>query len=272
MTSRERFRILVVLSLAAGAAALVVGAAAGRSQSRAAKSSLVAYLVRGEKVSPVRRLVPQTRGLARASLAALLRGPTSAERRLGYRTMIPSRTGLRDLSLADGLLTVDLSSRFQAGGGSLSMQLRVAQVVFTATQLASVQRVAFRLDGRPVKAIGGEGVMVDPPVGRTAFEAQAPAILVEQPLPGDTPTTPLEVRGSANVFEAQLAVDVKTTTGKLLTHRNLRASAGTGTRGRFSVRLPLRGTTGKVVVVAYSRSAKNGARINIVRVPITLRP
>lgn len=269
MRFRGRIAALVVLFVAVSS---VAGAAAGRSQDRTAQSSLAIYLVRGEKVSPVLRLVPRTSGPVRRSLLALLRGPTGAERRTGYRTAVPSRTLLRDLSLKHGLLTVDLSSRFQSGGGSLSMQLRAAQVVFTATQFPSVSRVAFRLDGRPVRALGGEGVLVDPPVGRAVFEEQAPPILLEQPLPGATVPAPLLVRGSANVFEAQLAVDVRTPSGKLLAHRDVRASAGTGTRGRFSVRIPLSGATGKVVVVAYSRSAKNGARINVVRTPITLRP
>ena len=256
-------------ALTAIAAAMVAGGAAG-SAHRTAQTSVAVYLVRGEKVSPVRRQVSPTSALARASLKALLRGPTATERRSGLTSTIPSRTALRDVALSNGLLTVDLSRRFQAGGGSVSMQLRVAQVVFTATQFSSVHRVEFRLDGRPVKAIGGEGVSVDPPVGRTAFEEQAPPILVEQPLPGDTVKSPLVVRGSANVFEAQLAVDVRTPAGELLAHRSVHASAGTGTRGHFSVRIPL-GTNGKVVVVAYSRSAKNGARINTVRVPVTVR-
>lgn len=267
MSSRRRIGILVLVGVAV---ALVAGAAAGRSEHRTAQSSFAVYLVRGEKMTPVRRLIPQTSALARGSLEALLRGPTMAERRLAYRTMIPPRTVLHGVGLAHGLLTVDLSKRFQAGGGSLSMQLRVAQIVFTATQFSSVKRVAFRLDGRPVEAIGGEGVPVKPPVGRPAFEAQAPPILVEQPLRGDTVTTPLRVRGSANVFEAQLAVDVKRPSGRLLAHRSVRASAGTGTRGRFSVRIPLSGLTGSVVIVAYSHSAKTGAPINGVRVPVTL--
>jgi spore germination protein GerM len=242
-----------------------------RVTSVAASSSVAVYLVRGEKVSPVRRLVPRTGAPARASLAALLNGPTVIERRSGYTSTIPSRTVLHHLSLARGVLTVDVSSRFQAGGGSLSMLLRVAQVVFTATQFPSVQRVAFRVDGRPVKAIGGEGVMVDPPVGRSAFEGQAPPILVEQPMPGDTVRAPLVVRGSANVFEAQLEVDVRTPAGKLLAHRKVHASAGTGTRGRFNVLIPLAPPTDKVVVVAFSRSAKNGAPVHTIRVPITVR-
>lgn len=233
-------------------------------------SSLTVYLSRGEKISPVRRLVPHTAGLVRASLAALLRGPSATERRAGYTSMIPSRTVLRSVALAHGLLTVDLSGRFETGGGSLSMQMRVAQVVFTATQFPSVHRVAFRLDGQPVDSIGGEGVMVKPPVRRAAFEEQAPPILVEQPLPGDTTRAPLIVRGSANVFEALLAVDVRTPAGKLLAHHRVQAGAGTGTRGTFSVRIPLAATTGKVVVVAYTRSAKDGTPINTVRVPITV--
>jgi len=48
------------------------------------------------------------------------------------------------------------------------MLTRVAQVVYKVTQFPAVQRVAFLLDGKPVSAIGGEGV-VDPPVTRAAF-------------------------------------------------------------------------------------------------------
>jgi hypothetical protein len=228
------------------------------------------FLVRGEHVVPVRRAVPPTQALARASLAALLRGPTAVERRSGYSSAIPSTTVLRDLALSHGLLTVDLNNRFQAGGGSLSMQLRVAQVVFTATQFSSVRRVAFRLDGKPVEAIGGEGVVVEPSVGRAVFEVVVPPILVEQPLSGDRIAAPLLVRGSANVFEARLFVDVQTPAGKLLAHRSVHASAGSGMRGRFSALIALPGAAGKVVVVAYARSARNGARIDIVRVPVTL--
>jgi germination protein M len=259
-----------LLALACLGLVLATGATAGGSAHRAPTSSFAVYLVRGEKVAPVRRVVSLTGAPARASLTALLRGPTAAERRAGYASAIPAGTVLRDVALGRGLLTVDLSRRFEGGGGSLSMQLRVAQVVFTATRFPTVRRVAFRLDGRPVEAIGGEGVMVEPPVGRAAFEAQAPPILVEQPLPGDAVAGPLTVRGSANVFEAQLAVDVQTPGGKVLAHRTVRASAGTGTRGTFAVRIAAKGTTGRVVVVAYSRSAKNGARINVVRVPVTL--
>ena len=258
--------VLVVLVALVGSSSALASPSAVNVQ-----RSFAVYMVRGERVSPVRRVAPQTAAPARAALVALLRGPTAAERRQGYSSAIPARTALRGVSLAGEVLTVDLSRRFESGGGSLSMLLRVAQVVHTATQFATVDRVAFRLDGNPVAAIGGEGVIVSPPVGRAAFESQAPPILVERPLPGDRVSPPLVVSGTANVFEAQFFVDVQTASGSLLAHRRVLAAAGTGSRGRFAVRIPLTSPTARsVVVVAYDRSSKDGRRIDLVRVPITL--
>lgn len=231
---------------------------------------MAAFLVRGEHVIPVRRFVPHTVAVAQAAVSALLRGPTASERKSGYSSQIPAWTGLRGISVSRGVATVDLSKRFESGGGSLSMQLRVAQVVYTLTQFPSVSRVAFRLDGRPVESIGGEGISVSPPVGRADFEAQNPPILVEQPLPGDIVGAPILVRGTANVFEARLVVDLVTTNGVLLARRNILATAGTGTRGQFSTRLSLHAAMTHLVVVAYTHSPKNGARINVVRIPVTV--
>lgn len=235
------------------------------------RSQVAVYLARGEHVAPVRRVIPASAAPARASLTALLAGPTSSERQLGYTSAIPAGTTLRGVSLAHGVLTVDLARRFGSGGGSLSMLLRVAQVVHTATQFPTVERVAFRLDGKRVTAIGGEGVIVSPPVSRASFEEQAPPILIEQPLPGDRVSTPLRIRGTANVFEAQFTIDVTTTTGKVLLRRAVTASAGTGTRGTFSILVPIKATAGRLVVKAYDRSPKNGDPMDLVRIPILVR-
>lgn len=258
---------LVVLSAALLA---VIGGGAPAAAPVAAPSSFAVYLVRGEHVTPVRRVTAHTAALARAAVASLLAGPTASERRGGYTTAVPTATPLRGVSLRGGTLTVDLGRRFESGGGSLSMLLRVAQVVHTATQFPTVQRVAFRLDGAPVEAIGGEGVVVSPPVGRAAFEGQAPPILVEQPLPGDAVSTPLRVRGTADVFEAQLLVDVRTAGGTLLARRSVHASAGTGSRGGFDLRIPLTTTAQRLVVRAYDRSPKDGSIVGLATVPVTL--
>lgn len=149
---------------------------------------------------------------------------------------------------------------------------RVAQVVATLTRFPTVDRVAFRIDGRPVEAIGGEGVVVDPPIGRGAIEEQTPQILVESPLPGDTVTSPIRLRGTANVFEATVSIDVKDETGKVVRRTFTTATSGTGTRGTFDTTLALPGRKGTVTVVAYESSAEDGRPLHVVEVPLTLVP
>ena len=89
-------------------------------------------------------------------------------------TAIPEGTELHGVEINDDEATVDLSSQFQSGGGSLSMQLRVAQVVFTATQFEGVETVTILLDGDRVDGIGGEGVP-STDLHREDFEDFSPA-------------------------------------------------------------------------------------------------
>jgi germination protein M len=260
----------LVVALAVLPAALASAAPGSHLAEPGLRTAVAVFLVRGEHVIPVRRFVPHTVAVAQAAVFSLLRGPTASERESGYSSQIPARTTLRGISVSRGVATVDLSRRFESGGGSLSMQLRLAQVVYTLTQFPVVSRLAFRLDGRPVESIGGEGILVSPPVGRAGFEAQTPPILVEQPLPGDIVGTPMLVRGTANVFEARLVVDLVTTNGVLLARRNVMATAGSGTRGRFNAQITLAARVARFVIVAYAHSPKNGARIDVVRIPVMI--
>jgi hypothetical protein len=148
---------------------------------------------------------------------------------------------------------------------------RVAQVVATLTRFPTIERVAFRIDGKPVDAIGGEGVVVDPPVGRRAIEGQTPQILVESPLPGDTVRSPIRLRGTANVFEATVSIDVRGADGKLLERTFTTATSGTGTRGTFDTEVELPEHTGAVTVVAYEASAEDGRPLHVVELPLELR-
>jgi hypothetical protein len=54
------------------------------------------------------------------------------------------------MNIDDGLATIDLSREFEAGGGSLSMFGRLAQLVYTVTQFPTVDEVALMLDGQRV--------------------------------------------------------------------------------------------------------------------------
>ena len=234
------------------------------------RTTLRAYFARGEQVGVATREVERTSAVAAAALRELLAGPSAEERAAGLDTEIPAGTELRSVSIAGGTATVDLSREFESGGGSASMTLRVAQVVHTLTQFPTVERVAFRLEGEPVEAIGGEGVVVSPPVDRADFEAQAPAILVESVGPGDKVASPLRVNGTANTFEATLNLRLVAEDGTVLHDDFATATSGTGTRGTFDVTIEF-DAEGPATLVAYEHSAEDGSEINVVEIPVELR-
>ena len=221
------------------------------------------------KLFPVRRSA-QTVAVGRAALEELIAGPTAAD---GERvsSAVPADTRLLGLNIEDGLATVDLSSEFESGGGSLSMQMRLAQVVFTLTQFPTVDRVEFRLDGEPVDVFSGEGIVLDEPVDRSDYEDLMPAILVDQPTPGARISSPVTVSGSANVFEANVTVRILDASGKELTKTFTTATCGTGCRGDFSVAVPFPAQTAGsegFVVVEDDDAAGMGFPPHQVRIPI----
>ena len=167
------------------------------------------YLLRDERLAVVHRQVAGP-AVLRNALAELLEGPTESERAAGLHTEIPDGTALRDLDLADGLATVDVSGDFEQGGGTLSMTARLAQVIFTATQFDNVDEVLFWLDGAPVEFFGGEGILLGDAQQRQDVDwALTKGIIIDTPLPGATVTSPITVTGEGDVFEADFPMEVR---------------------------------------------------------------
>ena len=123
-------------------------------------------------------------------------------------TAIPSGTRLRSISIADRIANIDLSSEFESGGGSLSMMARLAQLVYTATENPAVDRVRLHIDGVKVDSIGGEGVNVSQPLGREDFVDFRPRVMLTDPLPGATVTSPFRIAGVNSTYENTVALAV----------------------------------------------------------------
>jgi hypothetical protein len=204
-------------------------------------------------------------------MQALLEGPTAAESAAGLFGAIPQGTRFLGLNISNGVATVNLSKEYESGGGSLSMSMRLAQVVYTLTQFPTVTKVNFQLEGVPVSVFGGEGIVLGHPVGRADYEDMAPAILVESPTVGGTVSSPLHITGSANTFEATFIADVLDSSGAVIGEKVVTATSGSGTRGTFDVTVPYsldQGGDGTLVV--FEESAKDGSRINVVEIPLKL--
>lgn len=229
------------------------------------------YFLREEKVGPARRTVPQTQTPAKAAMEALLQGPTDADHAANLDTTIPAGTKLNNVTIDAGTATVDLSSTFASGGGSTSMQGRVAQVVYTLTQFSSVSAVVFELDGQPATTLGGEGLVLDHPQTRGDWESFTPAILLESPLPGDAISSPVHVTGTANTFEATFQIRLTDSSGTTLYDHNAMATSGTGTRGTFDEVVPFTAAKhGAGTLTVYELSAKDGSEVNAVSIPVAL--
>lgn len=175
---------LTTLALAAagcgGSGAVAVGSMQEEEQALTAAQAaplpegrtlrLKAYFVRGERLAPVTVRVRATRAVAAAAMRALLAGPKAR----GLTTAVPQGTRLLGISVRGGVARVDLSAEYESGGGSLSMSMRLAQVVFTMTQFPSIRAVTFALDGHAVSVFSGEGIILGHPVGRADYRDLAP--------------------------------------------------------------------------------------------------
>jgi len=228
----------------------------------------------GPFLVPVYRQAPASGDANMLAVELLLQGPTADEIAglPAMHTAIPEGTTLLGLRVDSGVATVDLSGEFDDGGGSASMFARIAQVVFTVTRAAQVDEVAFFMDGEPVTVFSSEGIELDRPQTQTDYYDFLPAIFVESPAWGEPVTSPIQVEGLSNVFEAVSQIMLTDDDGLALFEETVMASCGTGCWGEWDVSVPYtvdRDQVGALIVWEYS--AKDGSRINIREYPILLR-
>ena len=100
------------------------------------------------EVEAVERMVPYTQSVGKASLEALLAGPTVDEEKAGYGTNIPRGSTLNSLKIVEGEARADFNSVTESGGGSCSMAGRMAQIVETMKQFPTVKSVKLSVEGK----------------------------------------------------------------------------------------------------------------------------
>jgi germination protein M len=208
-----------------------------------APAVLTLFFLRDGKVTPVSRVVADS-DLATTAVEELVAGPRVGE----LETAIPKTTAAGSVEVNGNLAIVQLNPEPKDRAAR-------AQVVYTLTALPSVSRVSF----------GGAA-----PVGRRAFEAQTPAILVESPLPGENVDPGFEVTGTANTFEATFNYELLGASGKVLRKDFVTATSGSGRRGTFRFNVPYEAEPQAGKLVVFEVSAANGARTNESEIPLRL--
>jgi spore germination protein GerM len=225
----------------------------------------------GQRLARVFRTLPATQAVGSAALRALLEGPSDDEVADGVGTQIPPGTDLIGLAIADSVATVNLTKDYFSGGSAVSEWTRLGQVVWTISQFATVDGVEISLDGKPIRTFDIDGNFLDRPWTREDFEFIAPAIVVDTPAPGDTVSSPIEVSGTADVFEATVSLRLLDENGDQIAEGFTTATCGTGCRGTFETTLAYEvdhDQTGTLEV--FEASAKDGSPTNVVSIPVTL--
>jgi hypothetical protein len=124
---------------AAAATALALAVAAPASAAR------ISFL-QGEQAVTVERPA----ATPRAAVIALLAGPTGPERARGIRTQVPNGVPVRAVTVAGGVVTVDLGDRFARIARAEALNARLSQLVLTVDGLPGVRGVRVRIEGGTV--------------------------------------------------------------------------------------------------------------------------
>lgn len=248
--------------------------AATETPSEETPNQIVSYEVwfhQGEQLFPAHRSEETGPGVARAAVESLFAGPSQIESGAEVQSQVPAGTRLLGLDIDGGLATVDVTDEFESGGGSLSVRMRLAQLVHTLTQFPTVRSVVLQIEGEQKDAITGEGVPTDKPLRRKDFEDLFPAITVTLPQIGEMVGNPVRIEGTANVFEATVSIRIRDATGEVVAETFTTATCGTGCRGDYEavVRYQVDRSQDGVIEV-FESSAEDGSVTKLVRIPVTL--
>lgn len=138
-----------------------------------ATATIQIYLTAGGRLVAVPR-THQPPDDVEAAVRSLLQGPTEQELARGLRTAIPPEAAVIGASVSGAVASINVSSEFELGAEEAVLALRVAQVVYTATEQPGVTRVRLLIEGEPVDVVADQGGPRSGPVGREEYGSLAP--------------------------------------------------------------------------------------------------
>lgn len=106
------------------------------------------------------------------SIEVLLDGLTSRELSQGLLNLIPEGSVLLSASVRNGVAYLNFNEAFLFNPmGVEGYRAQLAQIVFSATEFSTIDRVQFLIEGQNQEWLGGEGVNIGTPLGRDSFSS-----------------------------------------------------------------------------------------------------
>ncbi len=103
------------------------------------------------------------------AIDSLVMGPKPEEKVKGVYSEIPSGTRVISITERPEGIIVNLSSEFEAGGGTDSIYKRIYQLIKTARRNTD-RPVYLYIEGRKADVIGGEGIMLNQPLNENSLD------------------------------------------------------------------------------------------------------
>ena len=103
------------------------------------------------------------------AIDSLIMGPKPEEKAYGVYSEIPSGTRVISITERPEGIIINLSSEFEAGGGTDSIYKRIYQLIKTAKRNTD-KPVYLYIEGRKADVIGGEGIMLNQPLNENSLD------------------------------------------------------------------------------------------------------
>ena len=100
----------------------------------------------------------------------LLQGLTPSEIEKEFLTLIPKDTKLLSAKVQDKIAYLNFNEAFRFNTfGQEGSIAQIEQIVFTATEFSTVDKVQFLIEGKVIEYLGSEGVYIARPLDRNSF-------------------------------------------------------------------------------------------------------
>ena len=119
----------------------------------------------------VAREVPASTSPLTTTIKTLLNGTNAEEEEKNYVSLIPEGTKLLSATIKDKVAFLNFNDDFQWNKyGSQGYFGQLMQIVYTATEYPTVDRVQILIDSQKLEFLGNEGIWIGSPLSRNSFD------------------------------------------------------------------------------------------------------
>ena len=191
----------------------------------------------------------------------------------GAARVLPQDTKINSINIKDSLAIVDFSRDvLRANVGASGEAMGIQSIVNTLTEFPEIKKVSFTVDGKVDEQTmdwWGHVGLYGQPFSRDLSTVYEPVIWVTSPAPDQKVASPVEVTGSARVFEAAVNIRLVDDSGIIIAEGFTTATEGAPGRGDFKHSLAFSAASpGKGEVEVYWTSPKDGGILDKVSVPV----